>query len=121
MLSLAVAYAEAHGYGVVALGNNLEEAGAYPDNEEQLYIQLNDLMPYVTQNGVAVKIVQPVGHLMKHEVVRAGTECGAPYDVTWSCYHDGPVHCGDCGPCYMRQKAFERNQLDDPAFNHLHT
>src|SRR5579875_738255 len=33
MMASAVAYAESHGYHVVALGNNLEESGAYPDNE----------------------------------------------------------------------------------------
>lgn len=115
-IALAVAYAEANGYGVVALGNNLEEAGAYPDNEEHFTETLNRMiLPYATQNGRAVHLVTPVGHLMKHEIVKLGLALGAPYEHTWSCYDCYDMHCGNCGPCYMRRTAFERNGATDPV------
>lgn len=113
MLSIATAIAEAYGIKRVVLGNNLEEAGAYPDNEPAFIDRLNDVMPYAVGHNREVNITMPVGNLMKHEIVRLGVDVGAPLDVTWSCYEDGDVHCGDCGPCFMRKVAHEMQGLPD--------
>ena len=116
MLATATAYAEANGFGYIALGNNLEEAGAYPDNEEQFTTLFDDVLDYAVHDGGQVRLITPVGRLMKHEIVKEGIKLGVPYDITWSCYH-GYVHpCGNCGPCLMRSLAFRRNGLKDPAF-----
>lgn len=117
--SLALAYAEAHGYDILALGNNLEESGAYPDNEMIFTRKFAELTPYALNLGKTVSIAQPVGNLMKHEIVKMGLENGTPFDLTWSCYEPGDVHCGTCGPCYMRKKAFEMNGEKDPVFEHM--
>ena len=117
MVSHAVAYAEANDYSWVALGNNLEESGAYPDNEEEFTHLLQDALDYAVHDGAWVQLVSPVGHLMKHEIVALGLRLGVPYELTWSCYHGGEIHCGDCGPCFMRETAFERNEAVDPVFN----
>lgn len=117
MLSWATAFAEANGYHYLALGNNLEEAGAYPDNEEELTTLFGALLPNAVQNGYGMEVLSPIGHLMKHEIVAAGLAIGAPYELTWSCYHGGDRHCGVCGPCHMRRTAFERNGAVDPVFS----
>jgi len=117
-ISLATAWAEANGWHAVALGNNLEEAGAYPDNEEQFTTLLNDAMPYAVRAHYAMRLLSPVGHLMKHEIVKLGLQISAPFESTWSCYRGGTGHCGKCGPCFMRRKAFERNGEQDPVFSH---
>lgn len=118
MIANAVAYAEANGYGAIALGNNLEEAGAYPDNEEEFTNLLNDALDYAVHSGGEVRLISPVGRMMKHEIVKEGLRLGVPYGLTWSCYRDGTVHCGACGPCFMRREAFRRNGAVDPAFDH---
>ena len=117
MLSCLTAYAETHGIGRIAFGGNLEEAGAYPDNEQEFGRLFNNLLPYSTQNGVKIELLQPLAHLMKHEIVREGVRVGAPLDLTWSCYHGREKHCGSCGPCFMRKTAFERNGLKDPVMS----
>lgn len=116
MIANAVAYAEANGFGAVALGNNLEESGAYPDNEEEFTHLLDAALDYAVHDGGIVRLLSPVGHLMKHEIVKLGDELGVPYELTWSCYSGGERHCGECGPCYMRKTAFARNGLQDPVF-----
>ncbi len=115
-VALAVAWAEAHGYHAVALGNNLEEAGAYPDNEEQFTTLLNHAMPYAVQAHYGMELLTPVGNLMKHEIVKLGLSLNTPFEHTWSCYRGGEKHCGKCGPCFMRSKAFERSGEADPVF-----
>lgn len=113
MLALATAYAEAKGFDYIVLGNNLEEAGAYPDNEPEFINRFNDLLPFAVGDGKRVRVMMPVGNLMKHEIVKLGLEIGAPLHLTWSCYRAEAEHCGTCGPCYMRRKAFAINSADE--------
>jgi 7-cyano-7-deazaguanine synthase len=115
-LSAAIAYAEANGFDTIALGNNMEEGGAYPDNEMEFINAMNVVMPNAVKDGVQITIEQPVGGLMKKEIVSLGLDLRAPFEHTWSCYHSGEKHCGTCGPCWMRRKAFEVNGAVDPVF-----
>ena len=114
-IALAVAIAEAMGYDYVATGVNLEESGAYPDNEMEFIRLLNQVMPYAVGPNKHVELLMPVGHLVKHEIVKLGLEVNAPLHLTWSCYDKGPKHCGRCGPCYMRRLAFKINGIRDPV------
>lgn len=113
MLSIATAFAEAQGYETIVLGNNLEEAGAYPDNEPEFIFRFNDMLPFAVGAHKRMKVIMPVGNLMKHEIVRLGHELSAPMNMTWSCYRAGDLHCGQCGPCFMRKTAFEINKLPE--------
>lgn len=113
MLSVATAYAEAKGFDYIVLGNNLEEAGAYPDNEPEFINRFNALLPFAVGDGKRVRVLMPVGNLMKHEIVALGLEQGAPLAHTWSCYKNGDLHCGTCGPCMMRRTAFSINNAPE--------
>lgn len=113
--SVALAIAEAYGYDAIASGINLEESGAYPDNEMEFVRLFGKLSPYATGPNKKIDILMPVGNLVKHEIVKLGVEIGAPLHLTWSCYEGGEKHCGRCGPCYMRKTAFKINGLVDPV------
>ena len=114
MLSLAVGFAEANNYSYIYLGTNLEEGGAYPDNENQFIKDFNNCLYGAVQNGKFVEIRTPLGNLMKHEIVKFGKKYNAPFELTWSCYKNLEKPCGECGPCFMRKTAFARNGLRDP-------
>jgi 7-cyano-7-deazaguanine synthase len=129
MVSIALGCAESWGFDVLALGANLEEAGAYPDNEPEFLNRFSQLIPFAVSDGKRISVATPVGNLMKHEIVKLGKEVHAPFELTWSCYNaetvaapqgDSPLrmykHCGKCGPCFMRKTAFEINGLQDPVF-----
>jgi 7-cyano-7-deazaguanine synthase len=113
LLSVATAFAEARGIEILVLGNNLEEAGAYPDNEPEFIARFNDMLPFAVGDGKRMSVIMPVGNMMKHEIVALGHQYDAPMDLTWSCYRAGTKHCGTCGPCYMRRKAFAINNLNE--------
>lgn len=108
-LSMAIAYAEAHNYDSIILGTNLEESSSYSDNEPEFIRKFNELLPNVTNLNNHIQIVEPVGSLMKHEIVKMGLLLKAPLEETWSCYANGDVPCSQCGPCRMKIKAFEMN------------
>ena len=106
-LSIATGYAEAHDFDYIVLGGNLEESGAYPDNELIFQTKFNDVLPYSVNLNKKVEILTPVANCMKRDIVKMGLELGAPLHLTWSCYEDGEKHCGECGPCFMRKTAFK--------------
>lgn len=117
MASIAMGIAEAEQFDHIALGINLEEAGGgYTDNCLDLYHGFNNIMQWIIGVNKRLSFIWPVGNLMKHEIVKLGLEVQAPFDVTWSCYNAGNKHCGDCGPCIMRRRAFEVNGQQDPVF-----
>lgn len=113
MLSIATGYAEANGFGYIYLGSNLEESGAYPDNEEQFIIDFNNLLYGAVNNGYKLEVKTPLGGLMKKEIVEFGMQWNSPIGLSWSCYNNQEHHCGKCAPCYMRKKAFERANIKD--------
>lgn len=120
MMALAFAYAEAHGYDCIALGSNQEEScGGYPDNEQEFINKLRDLAPYAVKPYHQLEISDPLGGMMKHEIVTFGSQLPGfmPFDFTWSCYKANTegIHCGDCGPCVMRQRAFKMAGVEDPT------
>jgi 7-cyano-7-deazaguanine synthase len=114
MLSLLLGYAETNDIDHIAFGGNLEESGSYPDNEEEFGVRFNDLIPYAVAENKNMKLLQPVARMMKKEIVLEGTRFGVPWELTWSCYGNGPEPCGECGPCFMRRTAFERCGITDP-------
>jgi len=116
MLALAVAYAEKHGYDTIALGSNQEEScGGYPDNEQEFVNKWRDLIPYAVKPYTRVRFSDPLAGAMKHDIVQLGASQGMPFEHTWSCYKNGDVHCGDCGPCSMRKIAFRMAKVEDPT------
>jgi len=111
--ALATAYAEAHGFSYLALGTNLEEQGAYPDNSIEFTRYINKTMPYCLQNGGYIKILTPLEGMMKHDIYKKGREINAPIQYSWSCYDNKGCHCGVCGPCTMRKLSAKMCGVED--------
>lgn len=111
--SLAAAYAEANGFHAIALGNNLEESGSHPDNEEQMTVLLDKVFDYAVADGYELRALSPLGNLTKKEIAKLAYKTNAPLEHSWSCYNNGDLHCGVCGPCKFRRTAFERAGLMD--------
>lgn len=112
MMSLAGALCDRFGFGIIYLGNNLEESGGYPDNTKEFFRKLGEVFDLGT---LARPIVSdPLGNLTKHGIVDMAFKTGAPVHKSYSCYHEGPIHCGECGPCHMRINAFKMNHYIDP-------
>ena len=115
MLANATAFAEANGYHYIALGNNLEESGSHPDNEEQFTHLFDKTLDYAVNLNYKLRLVSPLGHLMKTEIVKRGIELYAPFRLSYSCYNGKEKHCGRCGSCMFRLNAFKRAGYIDPV------
>jgi 7-cyano-7-deazaguanine synthase len=112
-LSAAVGIAESVGAGSVVIGVHAGDHYVYPDCRPA-YIEAMRAAMLLASDG-AVGVEAPFLHMDKEQVVLVGSTIEAPFHLTYSCYNGGPVHCGRCGTCVERAKAFDRAGVTDPT------
>jgi len=103
MIAHAAAMCDARRIGQIYMGLNLEEGAVYPDNTVEFYERLNGVLPLATLSRPVIRM--PLARMMKWQIVHHAVAIRAPIDLSWSCYHSGPLHCGQCGPCHLRRTA----------------
>lgn len=85
---------------------NVEYTSDYIDSIGRLFAQATSSAP---------EIVAPFIGLRKSEVFKKGRELGTNYAATWSCIRGRDIHCGDCGACRSRRRAFVAAGIADPT------
>ena len=114
LLSLAVAWAEAIDARAVVIGAVEEDSSGYPDCREQFLVALEHAVDMGTKPDRDIRIVAPLVHKTKGEIVRLGVELRAPFAASWSCYDEGPLPCNECESCLLRAKGFREAGVQDP-------
>lgn len=112
LLSVAAAFAEAHGVTDVFYGAQAQDEYGYWDCTHEFVARLNALLALNRRNPV--KIHAPFIDKRKVETVRLGQELGMDFACTWSCYRGGDVACGTCPTCIERLNAFHEAGATDP-------
>jgi 7-cyano-7-deazaguanine synthase len=113
-LSVAVSWAEAIGAHAVYIGAVAEDSSGYPDCRPEYYRAFQEVIRVGTRPGTQIEIVTPVIELKKSQIIRRGSELGAPLHLTWSCYQGEELACGVCDSCLLRLKAFAEAGMRDP-------
>ena len=117
-LSFAVSYAETIGAQAVFIGANAIDYSGYPDCRPRFFKAYEKVIRAGMKSGVegrTIKIVAPLLHKTKAQIVRLGRRLKVPYDKTWSCYRGGQNPCGICESCRLRKKGFEEAGVKDPV------
>ena len=114
LLSAATSWAEVLGAAAIFVGAVWEDSSGYPDCRPQFYRAFEEAIRLGTRPGPGIRIVTPVIHMTKAEIVRCGLSLGAPFDKTWSCYQDERLACGACESCRLRRKGFQEAGARDP-------
>jgi 7-cyano-7-deazaguanine synthase len=112
-LSVAVSWAEVLGAEKVYIGAVEQDSSGYPDCRPAYYEAFNQVIAKGTKEG-RICIATPLIALRKSEIVRLGLELGAPLDLTWSCYSQEQLACGECDSCVLRLRAFQEAGVTDP-------
>jgi 7-cyano-7-deazaguanine synthase len=114
LLAIATSWAEVTGARRVYIGAVAEDSSGYPDCRPEFYEAFARAIEVGTKPETRVEIRTPVIHLRKSEIVRRGTELGAPLELTWSCYRAEERACGRCDSCALRLRAFREAGVADP-------
>lgn len=115
--SVAASVAEREGARLIVGGHNGFDPDDFPDSSPRFFAMLNALFHDAawSHRRVPFEVVQPLGRLVKVEVLRLARELDVPVELTWSCYADGTERCDRCGSCEERREAFRELEQPDPA------
>jgi len=119
-LSLALGYAEARDGEEIWIGVNTLDSSGYPDCRPAFIDAFQQVIFTGTRSGVehqTPRLVAPLLHLTKADIIRRGTELGVDYSITHSCYDPAPdgAACGHCDSCILRRKGFHDAGIADPT------
>lgn len=114
ILTACVSWAEVIGANAVFIGAVYEDASGYPDCRPEFFEAFEKVAELGTKPDTHIKIVTPIIHLTKAEIVKKGIELKAPLHLTWSCYKDEDEACGVCDSCAFRLRGFRQAGVEDP-------
>ena len=113
MLSVAVGWALALQFDAVAYGAHSGDHAIYPDCREEFAQALDEAVGLCDWQGM--QLMRPFVELDKGAIAQRGDALGVPFELTWTCYKGGAVHCGKCGACQERREAFAAHRITDPV------
>jgi 7-cyano-7-deazaguanine synthase len=112
ILSLAVSWAEVVGAKSLYIGANHEDSPGYPDCRPSYYTTFNKLIQEGSK-AQDIRIMTPVIHFKKKEIVKRGVELKVPFHLSWSCYKNSEIPCGECDSCVIRIRGFKEANIVD--------
>jgi 7-cyano-7-deazaguanine synthase len=113
LLSIAAGWAISNNCQAVAFGAHSGEYTPYPDCRPEFAEAMDKAAQLCDWNPL--RILAPFVDWTKADIVRRGAELGVPFGLTWSCYVGGDRHCGRCGTCLDRKRAFQQSGVNDPT------
>jgi len=119
-LALALGYAEARDAKEIWIGVNALDYSGYPDCRPEFIDAFQNVIWKGTRSGVEhhePRLIAPLLHMTKADIIRRGVTLGVDYAITHSCYDptsDGRA-CGHCDSCLLRRKGFLDAGVGDPT------
>ena len=114
LLAAAVSWGEVIGATSIYIGAVAEDSSGYPDCRPEFYDAFQRVLDVGTKPETHMTIETPVIGMRKSEIVQRGLELHAPLHLTWSCYQESELACGNCDSCALRLRAFREAGAVDP-------
>lgn len=114
ILSACVSWAEVLKAEAIYIGAVYEDSSGYPDCRPEYFSAFEKMIDLGTKPETEIKIIMPIIHFTKEEIVKKGIELNAPLHLTWSCYKDEETACGVCDSCALRLRGFQKAGVEDP-------
>ena len=112
-LSLATGYGLSIGAEELAYAAHSGDHAIYPDCRNEFADAMASAIELCDWNQIALS--RPFVDWTKADIVQRGAELDVPFELTWSCYKGGELHCGRCGTCIERREAFYLAGINDPT------
>lgn len=113
ILAMATSWAEVIQAKKIFIGALEEDSSGYPDCRESFFTAFNRIIDLGTKPETQIKIITPLIHLTKKEIVEIGMKLKAPLHLTWSCYKNEKIACGVCDSCALRLRGFQMAGVED--------
>lgn len=112
-LSVAAGYAWSVGADRVGIAIHTGDYAIYPDCRPEFLADFNAMIRSASEGFISPYIHAPFINISKRKIADLGETLRVPWDMTWSCYKGGPIHCGVCGTCVERREALA--EWNDPT------
>ena len=93
-LSIAIGYAQSMGINTVFFGAHHSDRGVYPDCRKE-FVEAFEISERLANDNQNLKIEAPFVGMDKSDIVQLGSELRVPFELTWTCYVGGDLHCGN--------------------------
>ena len=114
ILAIATSWAEVISARKIYIGAVEEDSSGYPDCRESFFKSFNHVIKEGTKPETDIRIVTPLIHMSKKQIVKKAFELNAPVHLTWSCYQNEKKACGVCDSCALRLRGFQQAGIKDP-------
>lgn len=114
ILSACVSWAEVLNAKAIFIGAVEEDSSGYPDCRPVFFTAFNNVIETGTKPDTHIKVITPVIAMSKSEIIKKGLELNTPLNLTWSCYQNEEIACGECDSCALRLRGFQQAGIEDP-------
>jgi 7-cyano-7-deazaguanine synthase len=117
-LSFAASFAEAIGARTIFIGANAVDYSGYPDCRPEFIRSYQAMLARglkTSVEGKSIRVMTPLIHLSKAQIVKLAVKLQVPLHLTWSCYNGGQNPCGVCDSCRLRAQGFAQAKIQDQA------
>ena len=114
ILSIAVSWAEVTGIEHIFIGAVEEDSSGYPDCRKKFFKSFEEMVNTGTKPETRIKIETPIIKLSKKDIVLKSLKLKSPLHLTWSCYKENRIACGECDSCALRLRGFQKAGIADP-------
>ncbi|MEO8665902.1 MAG: 7-cyano-7-deazaguanine synthase QueC [Ignavibacteria bacterium] len=114
ILSAAVSWAEVIGAKKIFIGAVEEDSSGYPDCRKEFFDSFNIMISKGTKPGSGIRVETPIINFTKKDIVLNSVKLRAPIHLSWSCYKENKVACGECDSCALRLRGFQQAGISDP-------
>ena len=114
ILAFATSWAEVLGATAIYVGAVEEDSSGYPDCRRSFFDAFENTIDTGTKPDTHIKIITPLITLSKKDIVEKGIVLEAPLHLTWSCYQNEDIPCGECDSCALRARGFDEAGVRDP-------
>ena len=117
-LSFAASYAEAIGAKTIFIGANAVDYSGYPDCRPEFIRSYQAMLARglkTSVEGKSIKVVTPLIHLSKAQIVKLAVKLKVPLHLTWSCYNGGPNPAGSAIAAACVPKVLLQAKVRDTA------
>jgi 7-cyano-7-deazaguanine synthase len=115
LLFIAAAWAEKLGAASIWAGMVEEDSSGYPDCRRSFCDAVEKAIAEGNHDEhIDPRVITPLIHMSKADIVRTGLRLAVPFGITWSCYQREDVACGVCDSCRLRLRGFADAGVVDP-------
>jgi len=114
ILAIATSWAEVLKAHAIYIGAVEEDSSGYPDCRDSFFDAFERVIEEGTGPDTHIKIIRPVIHHSKKQIVEESMRLAAPLHHSWSCYRNSDRACGTCDSCALRLRGFQQANVEDP-------